>query len=127
MRKSRIFVFWCGHVESCDSSEVESKSGEIGCGSYFSVLGSKSENEIECKGNEIGCGSCFSILEIESKNETECEGDKIGPGSCFSALEIDHSNEIGLGSCFFCLDWASFHNDNDDNASNMSDDVELID
>ncbi len=93
------------HVESCDSSEVESESAEIGCSSCFSVLGSESKNE----------------------NEIECEGNKIGRGFCFSALEIDHSNEFGLCSWFSCLDCASFHDDDDDNASNMSDDVELID
>ena len=62
------------HVESCDSSEVESESAEIGCGSCFSVLGSESKNE----------------------NEIECEGDEIGRGSFFSALEIDRSNKFGL-------------------------------
>jgi hypothetical protein len=86
------------HVESCDSSEVESKSGEIGRGSCFSVLGSESENEIECEGDEIGRGSCFSVLEIESKNEIERKGDEIGHNSCFSALEINHSDKFGLGS-----------------------------
>ena len=113
------------HVESCDSSEVESESAEIGHGSCFSVLGSesKNENEIECEGDEIDRDSCLSVLGSGSENEIECEGDEIGRGSCFSALEIDHSNEFGLCSWFSCLDCASFHDDDDDNASNMSDDV----
>ena len=117
------------HIESCGSSEVESESGEIGRGSCFSVLvsESKNENEIECEVDEIGRGSCFSILGSGSENEIECEGDEIGRGSCFSALEINHSDEFGLCSWFSCLDCASFHDDDDDNASNMSDDVELID
>ena len=117
------------HVESCDSSEVQSESAEIGRGSCFSVLRSesKNENEIECKGDEIGRGSCFSVLGSGSENGIECEGDKISSGSCFSALEINHSDEFSLCSWFSCLDCASHHDDDDDNASNMSDDVELID
>ena len=122
------FLVRC-HIESCDSSEAESKSGEIGRGSCFSVLGSESKNEIECEGEEIGHGSCFFILEIKARMRSSARVTRLVAAPASLPLRLITATRLvsAPASPASAADCASFHNDNDDNTSNMSDDVKLID
>jgi hypothetical protein len=102
----------------------------------------KIEKEKERENNEIGRGSCSSGSESESKNdeigrgscsfgsESESKNDEIGRAFCSSGSEKESkNNEIGCGSCFSghdCNTYASCHDDDDNDANNTSENVELL-
>jgi hypothetical protein len=84
----------------------------------------KIEKEVESENDEIGRGSCLFGSESESEN------DEIGPAFCSSGSEKESkNNKIGHGSCYSGLDcntYASCHNDDDNDANNTSENVELL-
>ena len=84
----------------------------------------KIEKEKESENDEISRGSCSSGSESESEN------DEIGRAFCSSGSEKESkNNEIGCGSCFSgrdCNTCASCQDDNDNDANNTSENVELL-